>query len=93
VVFRALGPTLAGVSNALQDPTLELHNGQGSIVGINDNWQESQDQGASIPANLRPNDPREAVILHQLSPGAYTAIVRGKGNITGVGLIEAYQIN
>ena len=97
VVFRAIGPSLSGapfnISNALQDPTLELHNGQGSVVATNDNWQESQDNGASIPANLRPADPREAVILYQLSPGAYTAVVRGKDNKTGIGLIEAYQIN
>lgn len=93
VIFRALGPSLAGVSNALQDTMLELFDGQGSIIGSNDNWQESQDHGASIPANLRPPDPREAAILRQLTPGAYTAIVRGKSNSTGVALIEAYQVN
>ncbi|MEN3371115.1 MAG: hypothetical protein V7609_3258 [Verrucomicrobiota bacterium] len=93
VVFRALGPSLAGVSNALQDTTLELHDGQGGLIAFNDNWQESQDGGAAIPANLRPTKPSEAAILRQFTPGAYTAIVRGKGNTTGVGLIEAYQIN
>jgi hypothetical protein len=97
VVFRAIGPSLAGapynIPNALQDTTLELHDGQGGLIAFNDNWKESQDGGASIPANLQPSDPREAAILRQLSPGAYTAIVRGKGNTTGIGLIEAYQIN
>jgi hypothetical protein len=97
VVFRAIGPSLAGapynIPTALQDTTLELHDGQGGLIAFNDNWQESQDGGVSIPANLRPSDPREAAILRQLTPGAYTAIVRGKGNTTGVGLIEAYQIN
>lgn len=92
VLFRALGPSLPGVANALQDTTLELYNGQGNIVASNDNWQDSQAaaiQGTTIP----PSDPREAAILRQLTPGAYTAIVRGKNNTTGVGLIEAYQIN
>lgn len=97
VVFRALGPTLFGapynIPNALQDTTLELHNGQGAIIGTNDNWQESQDQGASIPVNLRPPNPLEAAIVRDLTPGGYTAIVRGAGNTTGVALIEAYQIN
>ena len=97
VVFRAIGPSLVGapynIPNALQDTTLELHDGQGAIIAFNDNWQESPDGGASIPTNLRPSNSREAAILRQLSPGAYTAIVRGKGNTTGVGLIEAYQIN
>ncbi|MEY2482606.1 MAG: hypothetical protein QOK24_1134 [Verrucomicrobiota bacterium] len=97
VVFRALGPSLSGapynIPNALKDTTLELHNGQGGIIGTNDNWQESQDQGAAIPANLRPPDPHEAAIVRDLTAGAYTAIVRGKDNSTGVALIEAYQIN
>lgn len=97
VVFRALGPSLLGdpyrIPNALHDTTLELHNGQGSIIGTNDNWQESDDQGAAIPANLRPPDPYEAAIVRDLTPGGYTAIVRGKDDTTGVALIEAYQIN
>jgi hypothetical protein len=92
VLFRALGPSLVGVSNALQDPTLELHDGQGSIIASNDNWQDSQAaaiRGTTIP----PPDPREAAILRQLTPGAYTAIVRGNNDTSGVALVEAYQIN
>lgn len=92
VLFRAIGPSLPGVANALQDPTLELYNGQGQNVASNDNWQDSQEtdiQNTTIP----PNDPREAAILHSLTPGAYTAVVRGKNNTTGVALIEAYQLN
>jgi hypothetical protein len=92
VLFRALGPSLAGVANALQDTTLELYNGQGNIIASNDNWQDSQ--AAAIQATtIPPPDPREAAILRPLTPGAYTAIVRGKNNTTGVALIEAYQIN
>ena len=92
VLFRALGPSLTTVAGALQDTTLELYNGQGQQVASNDNWQDTQK--AEIEATtVPPNDPREAAILHQLSPGAYTAIVRGKNNTTGVALIEAYQIN
>jgi hypothetical protein len=92
VLFRALGPSLVGVSSALQDPMLELHDGQGSIIATNDNWQDSQ--AAAIRATtIPPSDPREAAILQQLSPGAYTAVVRGKNNTTGVALVEAYQIN
>jgi hypothetical protein len=92
VLFRAIGPSLQGVANAVQDTTLELYNSQGQQIASNDNWQDSQ--AAAIQATtIPPSDPREAAILHSLSPGAYTAIVRGKNNTTGVGLIEAYQIN
>jgi hypothetical protein len=92
VLFRAIGPSLPGVASALQDPTLELYNGQGQVVATNDNWQDSQAteiQNTTIP----PNDPREAAILRSLTPGAYTAVLRGKNNTTGVALIEAYQLN
>lgn len=93
VLFRALGPSMTNyVSNALQDTTLELYDGQGQQIASNDNWQDSQ--AAEIQATMiPPSHPSEAAILRPLTPGAYTAIVRGKNNTTGVGLIEAYQIN
>ena len=94
VLFRAIGPSLIplGVGNALTDTTLELFNGQGVAVATNDDWQDSQKseiEATTIP----PSDPREAAILRSLSPGNYTAIVRGKGNSTGVALIEAYELS
>lgn len=94
VLYRAIGPSLVafGVSNALQDPTLELHDGHGATVATNDNWQESPDAADIEATTIAPSDPKEAAILRKLSAGAYTAIVRGKDNTAGVGLIEAYQI-
>jgi hypothetical protein len=91
VLFRALGPS-TGVPGALNDPTLELHDGQGATIATNDNWQDTQAaaiQNTTIP----PNDPREAAILRDLTPGAYTAVVRGKNGTTGVAVIDAYQLN
>ena len=94
VLFRALGPSLQGINeqDKLQDTTLELYNSQGHILASNDNWQDSQ-RAAIEATTIPPPNPNEAAILHQLTPGAYTAIVRGKNNTTGVALIEAYQIN
>ncbi len=91
VLFRAMGPS-TGIPNALQDPTLELHDGQGTVIATNDNWQDTQ-KDAIQATTIPPSDPREAAILRQLSPGAYTAIVRGKNNTKGVAVVEAYQIN
>jgi hypothetical protein len=91
VLFRALGPS-TGVPGALNDPTLELHDGQGATIATNDNWQDTQ--AAAIQATtIPPNDPREAAILRDLTPGAYTAVVRGKNGTTGVAVIDAYQLN
>ncbi len=93
VVVRAIGPSLgaAGVANPLQDPTLELHDSSGAIIASNDNWKDSQ-QAEIEATGLAPTDDRESAIEATLASGAYTAIVRGKGNTTGVGLVEAYHI-
>lgn len=91
VLFLAIGPS-THIPNALQDPTLELHDGQGGLIAANDNWQDTQ-KDAIEATTIPPSDPREAAILRQLSPGAYTAIVRGKNNTKGVAVIQAYQIN
>ncbi len=91
VTVRALGPSLVqrGVSRALVDPMLELHDANGALVIANDNWNDSQ--GIELQAiALAPADSREAATTGLLTPGVYTAIVRGKNDGTGVGLIEIY---
>lgn len=94
-VLRAIGPSLSssGVPNPLPDPMLELHDSNGSILAISDNWQEDQTQEANLNAvGLAPGNPKEAAMLMMLSPGTYTAIVRGTAGGTGVALIEIYQL-
>lgn len=92
VVVRAVGPSLtpSGVQNAIQDPTLAVHDGNGNVTS-NDDWQTTAN-GEPIPVVLEPRDPRESAIQMTLAPGSYTAIVRGKGNTTGVALVEAYNL-
>ena len=93
VIIRAIGPSLAafGVPNALLDPTLELYDGNGTLLAFNDDWQTDQ-QAAIIATGLAPTHIRESAIVRTLSPGAYTAIVRGFSNLTGVALVEGYQL-
>ena len=93
VVVRALGPSLTpfGVSGALADPTLELHDGNGALIRSNDNWKETQQ--ADIEAiDLAPTNDLESAIFQTLAPGAYTAIVSGSGNLTGVALVDVYRL-
>lgn len=94
MLVRAIGPSLAkfGVQDALQDPTLELHDGSGAIVASNDDWKESQ-QAAIEATGIPPSNDLESAILATLAPGSYTAIVRGYGDTTGVGLVEVYNLN
>ena len=94
VIIRAIGPSLAGagISGALQDPTLELHDSTGAIIATNNNWQESQSPEITA-TGLAPDDSRESAILTTLQPGAYTAVMRGANNTTGVALVEVYDLS
>ena len=96
VVLRGLGPSLvnSGVpaGTILLDPVLELHGSNGSLIMKNDNWKD--DQRPLIEGTIyQPTDDRESVIVATLPPGAYTAILTGKGQTTGVGLVEVYDNN
>src|SRR5438105_991401 len=102
VIIRAIGPELGqfGVPDPLQDPTLELHDGTGALIGTNDNWQTTiiggiitHDQVQEIQdSGYAPGDGRESAIIADLPAGNYTAIVRGVNNTTGVALVEVYDL-
>lgn len=92
VVARGMGPFLAsfGITNFLADPILELRDSSGALVRRNDNWKD--DQRPEIEGTVyQPNDDRESVIVATLNPGAYTALLTGKNQTTGVGLVEIYD--
>lgn len=93
VIARALGPSLGafGIQNAMQDPVLELHNQDGTLVDSNDDWKQGNQQ-AILDNGLAPSDDREPAIFAILPPGAYTALVRGKNNTTGIALVEFYNL-
>ena len=93
MLVRAIGPSLGnfGVANALQDPTLELFDGNGTLLTTNDDWMDTQ-QAEIEATGLAPTDDRESAILATLPPGGYTAIVRGVLDTTGVGLVEVYHL-
>jgi hypothetical protein len=93
VLVRALGPTLgdSGVQGVLADPTLDLVNASGTVIRSNDNWKDSQRTEIEA-AQLGPKYDSEAALVETVSPGNYTAIVRGSGRTTGVGLVEIYNI-
>jgi glucose/arabinose dehydrogenase len=96
VLIRALGPSLssAGVSNALQDPTVELHDQQGGLLASNDNWKNPASNQTQVQATGLPpsNDAEAALVASSLAPGHYTAIVAGAGGTGGVALVEVYQL-
>ena len=90
VIIRGLGPSLNGVGVALQDPVLELHQGN-ATVAINDDWRENQ---AAVEATgIPPTNNLESAIVATLQPGAYTAILKGKNDGAGVGIVEVYDLS
>ena len=92
VVIRAKGPSLAnfGVTGTLQDPFLQLFSG-GTQIDTNNNYKDHPNFN-QLPANLLPDNDLEAAIFTTLSPGAYTAIVTGVGDATGVGIVEVFEV-
>ena len=88
VLLRGIGPSLTGfgVPDALADPVLEF----GSFT--NDNWMDTQGP-AILATGLAPTNDLESAILVTLSPGQYSAILKGKNNSTGVGSVEVYDLS
>ena len=95
VLLRAIGPSLApGVPDALADTVLELHGPGAFITVTNDNWRDDPDQEAAIIASgIPPTNNLESAIDTTLNPGTYTAIISGKNNTSGVGLVEVYDLS
>jgi hypothetical protein len=94
VLIRAIGPSLtqSGVPNALPDPVLELYHSGPSPFATNNNWRDTQE--AAIKATgIPPVNDLESAIDTTLTPGNYTAIVRGNNGGTGVSLVEVYDLN
>jgi hypothetical protein len=96
VLFRALGPSIQvngqPVPGALEDPTLEVHDGNGALLGSNDNWRDAANAAEIEASDLAPSDDHESAILMRLDPANYTAIVRGVNRSAGIGLAEAYKL-
>jgi hypothetical protein len=103
LIIRAIGPELGqyNVPDFLANPTLELYNGNGNLIGRNDDWQHTIIGGIITSSQVQaiqnsghaPTDPNESAIIANLRPGNYTAVVRGVNNTTGVALVEVYDLH
>jgi hypothetical protein len=96
VAIVATGPSLApfGIANPLADPTLRLvRSSDQAVLATNDNWQADANAGQLSAAGFAPSNSLEAALLIDLAPGAYTAVVEGAGNGTGVGVVAVYEVD
>jgi len=99
LLIRGLGPSLTafGIQNAVANPTLELHDSSGATLATNDNWGDAPNQRDVSDVGLAPTATAESAILTTVSSSvsgvAYTAILRGVNNTTGVGVVEVYDLD
>ena len=94
ILIRAIGPSLTGfgVPNALVDPTLELHDGNGTAIDSNDDWTSSPQKTQIQDSGLAPTNTKESAVVKTLAAGQYTAVVHGSNGGTGIGSVEVYQL-
>ena len=91
VILRAIGPSL-GLSGALADPVIEVHGSSGELLTTNDNWREGT-YANEVANTLPPSNDLESALWQVLTPGAYTFVVRGNNDTTGIALFEAYDLD
>jgi hypothetical protein len=92
VIVRGIGPSLA-VPGALADPIIEVHGPSGEFLGANDNWRDALTRQQINDSGLAPANDLESALWGTINPGAYTVIVRGKNDATGIALFEVYDLD
>jgi hypothetical protein len=94
IIVRAIGPSLPISGQPLGDPTLSLYDGNGALIGFNDNWRSDQEDEI-IATGIPPSNNLESAIVAMLpaNGGFYTAIVRGNNGASGVALVEVYDLS
>jgi hypothetical protein len=96
LLVRAIGPTLTtfGVPGALADPQLALFPaGETTAVAANNDWTDASAFPLAGAFGL-PAGSKDASLVFAVpaAGGGYTANVSGLGGLTGVGLVEVYDV-
>lgn len=91
VLLRAISSSLS-LPSRLANPTLTLYDAAGQLILSNDNWGDAPNAAEVSATGIAPSHNLESAILTTLQPGAYTAVLRGVNNTTGVALAEVYRL-
>ncbi|MFZ1217941.1 MAG: choice-of-anchor Q domain-containing protein [Chthoniobacterales bacterium] len=92
VIIRGIGPSLP-LPGALADPVIYLYDATGALITTNDNWNDAPNRQQIIDSGLAPTNELESALLETFNPGAYTVVVRGGSDATGIGLFEVYDLD
>ena len=94
VIVRAIGPSLT-LPGKLANPMLELRDGTGTLIRSNDDWRTGGQEQEIIDTTIPPTNDLESAIVATLPAdgSTYTAIVSGANSETGIGVVEAYDLD
>lgn len=97
LAVRAMGPS-TGLAGPVANPILELfQSGSNTPIATNDNWGDAANKQDVIDIGLAPGSVNESVILTTVpsdtNAAAYTAVMRGVNNTTGLGVVEVYDLD
>jgi hypothetical protein len=95
LLVRAVGPGLTagfGIQGALADPGLEVYRGPVATT-TNDNWNAADAAVfTQVGAFNLPAGSRDAAVVLDVSPDAYSVQVRNRAAGGGVVLVEVYEV-
>ncbi len=94
VLIRALGPSLSAsrVANPLANPSFQVFNSAGQLVGGNDDWQADAAAAEIQSLGLAPTNANEAASILTLPAGPFTAVISSANNVPGTALVEVYEL-
>jgi len=100
-LVRAVGPGLEafGVTGVLPDPVLRVVAEDGAVLASNTGWDTvaGADRlpglGAAVGAFPLTAGRADSALAVTLSPGSYSFLVSSASAATGVGLLEAYELD
>jgi hypothetical protein len=92
VIVTGRGPLLGdfGVTNFLADPFLAVQNFAGTLLLTNDSAADGAYPTQISDAGV-VTTAEEAAVVMILPPGAYTSVLSGVGDTSGIALAEAFQ--
>ena len=100
VLIRGVGPALSnfGVAGTLADPALVVFTAAGQELLANDDWgtaanvAELRAATSAAGAFALADGSKDAAVLAMLDPGSYSVQVSGAGGLTGISLVEVYEV-
>lgn len=104
LLLRGLGPSIAGLTGTLEDPTITLFRTDFTQPGFpqievatNDDWEDDPSKvdeiiavSNDVGAAVLDSGSKDAILLVDAIPGLYSFVLSGVSDTTGIGLVEVF---